>query len=826
MNNFSYFEARQELPYTYPSDQTSQPKSNILDSQASNSVEIHSHCQKNMPEGLNFTPGNNIAATIQRSSADKIGPADVNPEDYRQLRQQHELLRQEVIMLREQASQWPARIKALTEQHQAELQKQTEAFQQQIAALKEQADDLNKQHEAELQKQAEAFQQQIVALKEQMNALGEHGKEAQAKSDEASDKINELQSRLDQNSQTSSLSPSSDLYKAYPNPEPSDQFQGGQPGHERHTRSSINLEEADKVERIEIKNPRDRVCSKRGGELVPDTDKDKVSEFYDLPELTALKTVIVLTGYICKKCGKIHYPDNANNVGMISHALLALLVLLKVSHHQSIRKTKKFFEEFFHLDLSTGYITKCFKRVTFALHPIYLELVENIKQFRILNIDETSHRLSGKKAYTWVIASTEMVIYKIATRSSYVLEVILGSDFKGTIACDCYVAYVKFAKESKFVELQICLAHLIREFKLCAVFPAVEVVEYARKNLDLLTQLFKVYHERKAVKDKNSDSYTLLTQKLVEIKHKILAISTAPPEKCKKAKNLAERMNILGESYFTFIENPDVEPSNNEAERMLRSIVIDRKITIGTESFMGNAFLETLWSIKATIERTGDISVFDFLTQAIQAYETKQPLPSLVNIGGFVDQKFIGMSDTELRGTMESDKKRTKDKKTEKIAKIKARKSDENSSETENKTKRKAADKEWDPFSHPSGHAGGSGSAEASNEPEQTTPPTAEAPADQSAAGKVSDGGGDGEKSPPLSPKEQASRQELLDGIRNAISNASKSNAPLRAPKLPSEACTGVQPVVTPPPSPKSVKGVRKNKVYNLEFFYLRGTIV
>jgi hypothetical protein len=224
---------------------------------------------------------------------------------------------------------------------------------------------------------------------------------------------------------------------------------------------------------------------------------------------------------------------------------------------------------------------------------------------------------------------------------------------------------------------------------------------------------------------------------------------------------------------------------------------------------MGNAFLETCWTILATLKKIGTINTFDFFKQAILAYESNQPLPSLVNIGGFVDPKYIEESNNDLDKISENDKERTKTRKAEKIAKIEAKKSNENSSTTEKKTekksKRKPKTKEWDPFSHHSGKSSGSGSAENPQAPEPTIPPPTEAPSDQSSAGEVSGGGVGGDKSPPLSPKELASRKELIEAIRNALANASKSNAQPRASKRPSEACAGAQPV-TSPSSPKSAR--------------------
>ena len=51
---------------------------------------------------------------------------------------------------------------------------------------------------------------------------------------------------------------------------------------------------------------------------------------------------------------------------------------------------------------------------------------------------------------------------------------------------------------------------------------------------------------------------------------------------------MAKRFREHGESYFTFVTTPGVEPTNNLAEQAIRFVVIDRHITQGTRSEAGS----------------------------------------------------------------------------------------------------------------------------------------------------------------------------------------------------------------------------------------------
>ena len=54
------------------------------------------------------------------------------------------------------------------------------------------------------------------------------------------------------------------------------------------------------------------------------------------------------------------------------------------------------------------------------------------------------------------------------------------------------------------------------------------------------------------------------------------------------------------EALWTFGEVPDVEPTNNAAERALRHAVIMRKVQLGTQSDRGSRWIERVCSVRET----------------------------------------------------------------------------------------------------------------------------------------------------------------------------------------------------------------------------------
>jgi hypothetical protein len=67
---------------------------------------------------------------------------------------------------------------------------------------------------------------------------------------------------------------------------------------------------------------------------------------------------------------------------------------------------------------------------------------------------------------------------------------------------------------------------------------------------------------------------------------------------------------------------------------------VERKISYGTQSIIGNWACETFWTIGGTAILK-KINLKDFLESALTAYYEDRPLPSLVHIGSTVDPKYV-----------------------------------------------------------------------------------------------------------------------------------------------------------------------------------------
>ena len=99
---------------------------------------------------------------------------------------------------------------------------------------------------------------------------------------------------------------------------------------------------------------------------------------------------------------------------------------------------------------------------------------------------------------------------------------------------------------------------------------------------------------------------------------------------CPEGKTAKFSANVLRfeESLWTFVRREGVEPTNNLAERMLRSLVLWRKISFGCHSAKGFRFVERVLTVAQTLKLQGK-AVFQFLCDAVTVLRNEKTVPSL-----------------------------------------------------------------------------------------------------------------------------------------------------------------------------------------------------
>jgi transposase len=430
-------------------------------------------------------------------------------------------------------------------------------------------------------------------------------------------------------SSNSSQPPSSDIVKPpKPPPPPGQQRRrpGGQPGHTSHQRVPFPPERLASA-------PTDYLldaCPSCGGHLLlTDAAEPIVAQRV---EIAAVPLEIhehrSHPGWCpcCQRTCYAPFPLSIERGGLAGPRLTTVIAYLKGAGHASYSTIRKFIRDVLELTISRGQLAKIIGKVSRALERPYEELLGDLPDQAVLNVDETGHKRAGQQYWTWCFRAGLYTLFKIdPTRSGDVLIEVLGAEFDGVLGCDYFSAYRRYHREFGVV-LQFCLAHLIRAVKYLTTLPDARDRAYGEGLREALRDLFAVIHRREEWTEAE------FRVRLGAARDEVLRRGTWDVPPTRASGNLAARLESHGASYFRFITEPGVEPTNNLAEQAIRFVVIDRLITQGTRGDRGDRWCERIWTVLATCSQQGR-SVFAYLEAAVTAWFAGEEAPSLLPRG-------------------------------------------------------------------------------------------------------------------------------------------------------------------------------------------------
>jgi transposase len=462
-------------------------------------------------------------------------------------------------------------------------------------------------------------------LKERLNTVMEENQRLQQR-------IAELERALAQagkTSRTSSKPPSSDLVKPPKPPKSPSIFEarsiGGQPGHPKHERPAFSAEQLHAIHEYTLAS-----CPCCGGELAAADRAPKTIQQVEILEVPIRIEEHRGMAYWCPTCQTLHYapfPTPVEKGQLFGPRLTALVAYMKGACHASFSTIRKFLRDVVKMPVSRGYLRKLIAKVSDALESAFEELLQALPEQDVLNIDETGHKDCGDRFWTWCFKASMYTLFRIdKSRGSQVLLDVLGEEFNGLIGCDYFSAYRKYIRLNEHVKVQFCLAHLIRDVKYLMTLPDADTRCYGECLREALRDLFEVFHRGYA----QEWAPSTFQHALEVARNRIVTTATTRVPSTSEAQNLAKRFMQHGESFFQFITYQDwIEPTNNLAERAIRFVVIDRRITQGTRGQAGREWCERIWTVMATCTQRG-IDVFDFLYRSLCAHWNQNAGPSLL----------------------------------------------------------------------------------------------------------------------------------------------------------------------------------------------------
>lgn len=289
--------------------------------------------------------------------------------------------------------------------------------------------------------------------------------------------------------------------------------------------------------------------------------------------------------YFCDHCQEVVTPQIPDALPKSKFDLnICLLVLMLTTIGTTQRKTMEILG-WFGVELCSASVNNILHRMQRHLGTRkYRELESDLKKSFFASSDETSWRNQGKLNWIWVVTNARTAFYRIFSSRSHSCAMRIPRPKVGS--CDGYRAYDKSLRY-----IQRCWAHALRKVKdPQRMFNDQEEIDQFK---GFATKISGLYHDAK-----HENRRGIAVRKEYDKKLKEILLS-----KYKVEGNLVEAMNYLlgyeGE-WFTFLQFNGVESTNNRAERMLRPLVVQRRVSQHSWSEEGRDGLAVVQSIYQT----------------------------------------------------------------------------------------------------------------------------------------------------------------------------------------------------------------------------------
>jgi transposase len=422
-----------------------------------------------------------------------------------------------------------------------------------------------------------------------------------------------LQERLKLDSHNSSKPPSSDG-PGKPNRAQrrvSDRKRGAQKGHPGAFRALLPEAEVNGVHDCH----RAPLCE--CGAAVVVQGKPLRHQVFDIPPATADVQEYRLYSGMCPGCGKAHRAPLPPGVpsGQIGPRALALIGVLGTRHHLTQFKIRDLLAQMMGLNFSVGAISQAHGKVAQALKAPVQEALRSLAQAPLVHMDETRYPSEGSTNWVWAAVQPKLAVFSILpSRARYVIHDLIGKEPGAIVVSDRYAGYAYIDANRR----QVCWAHLLRDFNRIAERPGLA----GRIGARLLGLGYVLFRWRD--KGKTAAQFVGLQRRV----HSAL-IRGIEQTDCRRTKATCQNLINIWQALWGFVGNPLVPPTNNDAERAIRGIVLKRKISGPTRSRRGDEFIARGFSAYETCRRQG-IDLIDYMHRAVLAWIDKLPHPSLL----------------------------------------------------------------------------------------------------------------------------------------------------------------------------------------------------
>ena len=344
---------------------------------------------------------------------------------------------------------------------------------------------------------------------------------------------------------------------------------GGQRGHQGYERA------VPVGRRTVIRVAPKRNCPKHKGEVLQKSGKSAEKVIVDLnfAKTGCRKLVIKYSGEkrYCPQCKRYYESPSIQRLStrLFGHGFRAWVIYQRIILRLPFGIITQAMEELFHETASEGSITNFFVEFAAFYRRTESILVKRLLESPFIHADETRLNIRGVDQYVWVFTGGLHVVFRLTeTRESTVVRELLRG-YKGVLVSDFYAGY-----DALDCRQQKCWVHLIRDLNEDLwKFPFDEELQgFVSAVKNLIVPILEAI-----------DRWGLKAKHLLRFKKEVDRFYTMVIEGREYAldvtKKYQNRFARYRESLFRFLDEDGIPWNNNTAERAIRQLAVQRKIS-------------------------------------------------------------------------------------------------------------------------------------------------------------------------------------------------------------------------------------------------------
>lgn len=385
---------------------------------------------------------------------------------------------------------------------------------------------------------------------------------------------------------------------------------GGQKGHPGHT-----LEMREKPDNTERYRPSQcHHCQSPFAEDQRAVAVDK-RQVHDLPPMQLVVTEHQAETLLCRQCGQMSqgaFPEDVASPVQYGPRIQQLVVYLKQEQFIPYDRSRQFLADLFAVNLSPGTLENVMARAASRLQPLMASIKKALIASAVVHFDESGFYIGGRRHWLHTAGTASLTYYYAHSRRGRKATDAMGilPDFLGRAIHDFWSAYRQYTR----CDHGLCNAHHLRELT--------ALVENEQQEWPVRFIWFLLGAKQAVEAARQSGATALPQAKVAQIERIYVrlvqaALQANPPPpggwprgkrgrvKKTKARNLAERLAAHRPEVLAFVYDFKAPFDNNLAERDIRMLKVQQKISGCFRSQAGADDFCTVRSYTSTMRKQG-----------------------------------------------------------------------------------------------------------------------------------------------------------------------------------------------------------------------------